>query len=557
MDSSTVAMEELHDAWKGGDVSTVKASDLYRMGMILQQLSTNRNSQQQQHAYITALQSSYHNVLTALPTPYRRQIFSTLLLGFTQLLKITDSNHSQQDNNNNESSSIFPATQALSQLYQSSPLAEASSSTTLDALRSISSFYHNSASISSSSSLSESLVTLLILLLRLATPVAPDLGHNDILHQHQSEQTTDQEGLWAFINALQEEGLWSTVSAQLNQENPNWRDNLLQTLLDPDQRDYFATMLDTTTASTSSQQDPISWSHPESKAKTSEKKASSSIHSNDPLQPLIDQVAAIIPGLGQGFIETALSIYHGNVEQTVSALLLLDDPSAQSQLPAQLFITDRSLPRRRKLTAKQMQQQEDEAKQVTKATIQAMEAQQQTEANLLSQALTQQHNEYDDDYDDRWDDTDGMASGADSGLYDDYQAVKAYNKVYREMEADQSFWEENRNTNRQAGGNNHKNQKSADGGKAYRGPDKLKGGRVPHPHAGGRGGGGRRGKNPKNTSNDKDNKTDATEKANEGTESTGDNSDTKKGNSNNHRRKNKALAKRREQQKKAMYSKSG
>ena len=59
---------------------------------------------------------------------------------------------------------------------------------------------------------------------------------------------------------------------------------------------------------------------------------------------------------------------------------------------------------------------------------------------------------------------------------DDYDAIKAYNKDRRAMEEEEEFWEANRNTN----------HPSADSGgeKApvnYRGADKLKGGRIPNP----------------------------------------------------------------------------
>ena len=135
--------------------------------------------------------------------------------------------------------------------------------------------------------------------------------------------------------------------------------------------------------------------------------------------------------------------------------------------------------------------------------------------------------EYNDDYDDQYDGV-GMGGATDSGLYAiDFDSIKAYNKVTKDMEADRLYWEESRNDNRSKHGcgqvkhgkrgskNNKDNGNDSDaeeeevvdgqevvGQKKYRGLDKGKGGiligpdgkYLPHPKSrktGGEGGGGK------------------------------------------------------------------
>lgn len=90
--------------------------------------------------------------------------------------------------------------------------------------------------------------------------------------------------------------------------------------------------------------------------------------------------------------------------------------------------------------------------------------------------------------------------GMDTGLYDtDYEAIKAYNKVAREIESDRLFWEDTKNTNQRkeakkrdlnqsvknlddnyndAGDDDDDNVHNGADEIKYRGPDKGKGGRI-------------------------------------------------------------------------------
>jgi hypothetical protein len=493
--------------------SSIKSSDLYRIGLVLHELPNSSDAE--------AVQRSYHHLLSKLPVQFRNDLFASLLKG---LILLGNGNGSSSDDD------LELALSAVSQLYQASTLAGATAECTLDAIQSLSASYNGSTSAKQ-----QGLISFLAFLLRLENP------------------TLDQEHLLTAINTLQVEKVWADMVHHLNQTRSTWKSDLLQAL-DADQRDYFASMLDAMDGDAS---DCVTtWSHPESKAKPQKVKQHTK-QVNDPMQQLIDQVGAIIPGLGEGFLETALSVYKGNVEQTISALLQLDDPIARKELPAQLLVTDRNLPRRRKVTPKQVAAEEEEAKAVAKANVRAVEREQQEEANLMSKAMIA--NEYDDDYDDQWDDDDGMAAGADSGLYDDYNAVKTYNKVYREMEANSAYWEDNRNTNRDSNNNNNKTSTTTET-KAFRGPDKIRGGRVPDANGGGgggRGGGRGRGRGGRGRKSNNNDKNEGGEKK-DGNAATTTATDDKKDEAKNSRRiKERTLANRRDQQKKSMYKQSG
>lgn len=255
---------------------------------------------------------------------------------------------------------------------------------------------------------------------------------------------------------------------------------------------------------------------------------------------LIEQIKQLFPHYGDGYIEAALACYDHDLEKTTSALVEVEmNPHTNSNLVhPRLRALDKKLPSRRKQSKSQytydnetLDQDDLEAREVQKAHMREMAVQEENEAYLLSAALG---GEYNDDYDDQYDgigDDGGAAGGigaADSGLYDvpsvpDFNAIKAYNKVAKEMESDRLFWEENRNTNRSSGGrskgrngNRNANGNKKQGGdttdadgkedngsdtsnvKKYRGPDKGKGGRLigpdgkylPFPKSRKKGGGG-------------------------------------------------------------------
>ncbi|KAI2511798.1 Peptidase family M50 [Fragilaria crotonensis] len=195
------------------------------------------------------------------------------------------------------------------------------------------------------------------------------------------------------------------------------------------------------------------------------------------IQRRVQQVKDVLPDLGDGYIETVLSYFQGDVSSAVTALL---DPSS---LPHSLQLLDPTLPARRKETSKSTAYELDdpEAKQIAKERFAAMEQQQEAEAF----ALTVVHNEYDDDYDDQYD---GMDAGGDLGgkgsTYDDVDIsqIKIYNRIARETEREQEYWTENRNTNHikeiVTTKESSEGEEAGGGTKVFRGGDKIKGGRV-------------------------------------------------------------------------------
>ena len=232
---------------------------------------------------------------------------------------------------------------------------------------------------------------------------------------------------------------------------------------------------------------------------------------------LVQQIKTLCPHLGDGYIEVALACHGHDLERTTAALLEGDfDPST---LHPRLQVLDKTLPARKKESKTRYDtmgtttmveggssfllgdKEEEEAKQIQKARLREMEKEAENQAFLLSSAL---QGEYDDDYDDQYDgfDDGGGIGGVDGGMYDvDLDAIRAYNKAAKEVEADRLFWGDNRNLNRQAKVQTTKNankidndddnrgDEGEDDDKKYRGPDKGKKGRIigpdgkylPHP----------------------------------------------------------------------------
>ena len=214
---------------------------------------------------------------------------------------------------------------------------------------------------------------------------------------------------------------------------------------------------------------------------------------------LVNQIKTLCPHLGDGYIEAALACYGHDLERTTAALL--EGDLDQSTLHPRLQVLDKKLPARKKesktrydaLTGSTgdgapLDEEDEEAKQIQKARLKEMEKEAENQAFLLSSAL---QGEYDDDYDDQYDGMDdgGGIGGADGGMYDvDLDAIRAYNNVAKEIEADRQYWGGNRNLNRQqkVKVTNNANKDSGDStsgadqddGKIYRGPDKGKKGRV-------------------------------------------------------------------------------
>lgn len=285
------------------------------------------------------------------------------------------------------------------------------------------------------------------------------------------DPTLDFEHLLPAINHLQERKCKSDPSTWedlVRAVDPEWKERLVGHFTETTQQGYLLSMFQVDDVG---EEGP---SHaPIGQAKKTKKKAPAPAVKKetpqDTMQRLVGQVRAVFPHLGEGYVETALSHYKGDVERTMSSLV--EGQANPASLPVVLQRLDPQLPARWKgPSQKQSAKEEEEAKRITQERAQVMEEQQEAEANAFIMLTTK--DEYDDDYDDQYDDVDGYMS-RDHGLYDDYDNVRTYNRMMKQEEEERAFWEENRNENRR--------RKSAGGGdeKKYRGPDKGKGGRIP------------------------------------------------------------------------------
>ena len=257
-------------------------------------------------------------------------------------------------------------------------------------------------------------------------------------------------------------------------------------------RDYLLNMLES--ASSPARQQQQDQQQAKSKAmqpKQTPPPTTTKISPTDEVERRIEQIKQILPDFGDGFLESALSINHGDVEATVTCLL--QDPS---QYPPTLRVIDTKLPRRRGVGNKQKELEESQqARQLVKERVaiedereqerykallyvaEQEEQQVQEENANLGLEVAKVHNEYDDDYDDQYDDNDHVELGATDSGYMDMDQVRLYNQAAKAEEAESSFWEQNRNTNRQPANNNNSEGGDGGGGKQW-GPDKIKGGRI-------------------------------------------------------------------------------
>jgi hypothetical protein len=226
---------------------------------------------------------------------------------------------------------------------------------------------------------------------------------------------------------------------------------------------------------------------------------------------LISKLRELFPSYGEGYLEAALACYHQDVERTTSALIELQSNPNNQFIHPRLKVLDPNLPSRRKGGKERyddFETKEDlEAKEIQKSRMREMQIQRENEAYLLSAAMGEYNDEYDDQYDGIGEGEDGVG-GMDTGLYDaDYEAIKTYNRVAREIESDRLFWEETKNTNtrkKKYGDKNTENRNSLRGNgvgpsflakdemdgfdkqdeedgddeRKYKGPNKGKGGRI-------------------------------------------------------------------------------
>lgn len=307
------------------------------------------------------------------------------------------------------------------------------------------------------------------------------------------------------------------------------------------QREYILSMLESARAppSSSTITSNNKTIHQPTAATSSSVLSSSAPYVNSSKQPHSEldrrllTVKSILPHFGEGFLEVALGLHHGDVEATVATLLNHpgddDDDNNNGSYPTALRVLDPNLPRRKRefqmyrsveeeeanaeqarrdvkerLALEEKQKKEQyEALMYVSSSQQVADEEETTTSINDSSNITQHHqqqfkSEYDDDYDDQYDEIDIKLGATDDGFTIDndgvtYEHIKLYNQVLREDESDAAFWEQNRNMNRNQGGkrrgqgsnnqpssrsNSPKHNHSNTNDKKYRGPNKIKGGKI-------------------------------------------------------------------------------
>ena len=427
----------LVESFQQQDRMAFTPKELYRLGCVLHQLDV-----LQVETIKHDVQSAYHELLQGLPR--RQKFFDVLHQGLATLLQ--NDGQSQQDD-------VITAVEAMDSLYRFSILADASHESTIETLKLLAK-YHNQHFASASSSQLSSSNAILSLVSRL-------------LWKSPSHTSLEWDELIPVLDVLQEENVWKPLTNYLDENaTGSWQEAWLDGYTDETQREYLSSWLAAAAGRSEREEAAAALAQAISKQGTSSKsrpvKKTAVVGTDkDPLQRQLDQVRAILPQYGEGLVELALSLRHGNVEETVS---LLSSPAME--WPMALRNVDPALPRRHK---KRVAGQDQDVNAITKEAIRAADRQEELEAQIMAQFETT--NEYDDDYDDQWDGVADTAGANDTGLYDDFQAVRTYNRVVRENEKEAAFWQENANTNRRA----------TKGESRYRGPDKIKGGRIPKP----------------------------------------------------------------------------
>lgn len=202
------------------------------------------------------------------------------------------------------------------------------------------------------------------------------------------------------------------------------------------QREYLLLMLTSGPTSTSVQ----SITQKTSQQRQEHSVTAKTVSTASEIQRRIQLVRDVLPGLGEGYVETALSCFQGDVDRTVAALL--ESQSDPMSLPPVLQMLDTNLPKRiTESTPDSYSLNDEEARRITKARLADMERNQEAEAFAL--AVVGNNNEYDDDYDDQYDGVDGGEDlgGMDGSTYDvDLDTIRTYNRAAMAAEAEGAFW---------------------------------------------------------------------------------------------------------------------
>jgi rubrerythrin len=445
------AASDLIQGWsnsRDGSVTPPTPLQLFQLGRILHQLHALPGE-----TATHQIESAYHGLLEATPKAYRTHLLDALHQGLRTLLHQHQQEQSASADNHE---AALSALQSLEALHRFSTLAQASPEAISQTLPVLAVFYERIVP-DPSTQRQQTLILSLMVLLLWTSPSTTSLAWEDLL---------------PVLDTLQQVGVWKPLVGYLDERTgAEWQARWLDGIAADDEthRDYLTQWLQASTQdeealTSQALSTAIAQTEPVRRTTSSGDRKPAAVV--DPLQFSMDQVRAIFPQFGEGFVEVALSLTRNNMDETVA--LLAGEPT---EWPAALRTVDPSLPRRHQ---RQVAVVDAEARQRTKEAIRAADQQQERDAMILEQ-FTTTTDEYNDDYDDQWDETDAAGAANDGGLYDDYKTVITYNRVVRDSEKEAAFWNDSANTNRSSGG------AGGNGQTRFRGPDKIKGGRIPKP----------------------------------------------------------------------------
>jgi CUE domain len=547
---------ELLSAWRrheqeGETTSSIHidALQLYRLGGLLVQLRDCAHQQTNgRHARSARLlPEAAHGLVAAMSARNRSETFRHLHFGLFQLVRKCQDGANESSGEPSELTederNVEEAIRVLSELYavagEYGPTAAdvrncgAETSTIHErvegdpALHPLLSFYANVLVPHKRKRASEAMLKILTRLVWTDRPSADSA--DDVDDATGGNHGNNDTALFSVLRTIQAfDAAWSEFVRHQDVRDENWREALVRhhsdaDNLDDDQLAYLSSILRAPTPDDNNDNDyRLSWRAPSaaSAAAAATAHAPRASHESE-LDRRIRQVRQVLPDLGEGFVEAVLSYYQGDVERTVTSLLQeeADGSSHHDGLPDALRSLDWSLPRRaRRRRSDSRPDLDEDVIAITKSIVRETDRLQEEEAYALERVggdddylyddddHTQRavRDEYDDDYDDQYDDYQPSVDDK-AGVTDDYEAVRLYNRALKSVVREQAYWEEERNTNRPsraqqsgtAGGGTSDDDNAEDAGPSkYRGPDKLRGGRVPREHRGGGGGAQGRGNAP-------------------------------------------------------------
>ena len=419
---------------------------------------------------------AYNRLLIIIPRDYARAKLSTLNSGYAQMLN--DGNSSISSSTKNRSlDSIVHATMAMCGLYLHSPTACRLGFST-DLCRQLSEAYdllHQDKQQQQDKG--EDTKNLLKDILSVVGGLLGDGVLSDPSRSEEEKLNT----MLGTVQAMTEDDKNTClgdliVSGATNTSNKSVTQRVRDELTESTQRDYLLLMMDSSTkgVETVGKNKAKATSRVGNTTAMPSAPTTKAVNPREEIERRIQQVKDVLPDLGDGYVETALSSYQGDVSQTVAALL--EGESNPASLPSALRMIDKKLPGRKREPSVLTKQDDEEARRVAKERVAAMEKREEAEAYALA-AL---NNEYNDDYDDQYDELDGGAKlGGTGGTYDDVDlsTIRTYNRVARASEQESAFWEDSRNRNREGKAGRGGGGGGGGGAKKF-GPDKIKGGRV-------------------------------------------------------------------------------